>query len=37
MSEQVDLFQGTADLPILRTVALEPMQGRSIAQIPGTA
>jgi transcriptional regulator len=32
MSKQTDLLQGTLDLLILRTVALEPMHGWGIAQ-----
>ena len=32
MSDQTDLIQGTLDLLILRTIALEPMHGWAIAQ-----
>ena len=32
MSDQTDVLQGTLDLLILRTVALEPMHGWAIAQ-----
>ena len=32
MSDQTDLIQGTLDLLILRTLALEPMHGWAIAQ-----
>ena len=32
MSYQTDLIQGTLDLLILRTIALEPMHGWAIAQ-----
>lgn len=32
MSDQTELIQGTLDLLILRTVALEPMHGWAIAQ-----
>lgn len=32
MSDQTDLLQGTLDLLIMRTIALEPMHGWSIAQ-----
>jgi PadR family transcriptional regulator PadR len=32
MSHQTDLLQGTLDLLVLRTVALEPMHGWGIAQ-----
>jgi transcriptional regulator len=32
MSDQTDLLQGTLDLLIMRTVALEPMHGWAIAQ-----
>lgn len=32
MGKQIDLLQGTLDLLILRTVALEPMHGWGIAQ-----
>lgn len=32
MSDQIDLLQGTLDLLILKTVALEPMHGWGIAQ-----
>jgi PadR family transcriptional regulator PadR len=32
MSKQTDLLQGTLDLLIMRTVALEPMHGWGIAQ-----
>jgi len=32
MSDQTDLLQGTLDLLILRTIALEPLHGWSIAQ-----
>lgn len=32
MSDQTDLLQGTLDLLILRTIALEPMHGWAIAQ-----
>ena len=32
MSEQTDLIQGTLDLLIMRTIALEPMHGWAIAQ-----
>jgi PadR family transcriptional regulator PadR len=32
MSDQTDLIQGTLDLLIMRTVALEPMHGWAIAQ-----
>jgi PadR family transcriptional regulator PadR len=32
MSQQTELLQGTLDLLILRTVALEPMHGWGIAQ-----
>jgi transcriptional regulator len=32
MSKQIDLLQGTLDLLIMRTVALEPMHGWGIAQ-----
>ncbi len=32
MSDQTDVLQGTLDLLILRTIALEPMHGWAIAQ-----
>jgi transcriptional regulator len=32
MSEQTDLLQGTLDLLILKTIALEPMHGWAISQ-----
>jgi PadR family transcriptional regulator len=32
MSDQTDLLQGTLDLLIMRTIALEPMHGWAIAQ-----
>lgn len=32
MSDQTDLIQGTLDLLIMRTIALEPMHGWAIAQ-----
>jgi PadR family transcriptional regulator PadR len=32
VSEQTDVLQGTLDLLIMRTIALEPMHGWSIAQ-----
>jgi PadR family transcriptional regulator PadR len=32
VSDQTDLIQGTLDLLILRTIALEPMHGWAIAQ-----
>jgi transcriptional regulator len=32
MSDQTDVLQGTLDLVILRTIALEPMHGWAIAQ-----
>jgi PadR family transcriptional regulator, regulatory protein PadR len=32
VSDQTDLIQGTLDLLIMRTIALEPMHGRAIAQ-----
>jgi PadR family transcriptional regulator, regulatory protein PadR len=32
MSDQTDLLQGTLDLLIMRTLALEPMHGWAIAQ-----
>jgi PadR family transcriptional regulator len=32
MSDQTDVLQGTLDLLIMRTVALEPMHGWAIAQ-----
>ena len=32
MGEQIDLLQGTLDLLILKTLALEPMHGWGIAQ-----
>ena len=32
MSDQTDLIQGTLDLLILRTIAIEPMHGWAIAQ-----
>jgi PadR family transcriptional regulator, regulatory protein PadR len=32
VSQPVDLLQGTLDLPILKTLALEPMHGWGIAQ-----
>jgi len=32
VSEQTDLIQGTLDLLIMRTIALEPMHGWAIAQ-----
>jgi transcriptional regulator len=32
MSEQTDVLQGTLDLLIMRTVAVEPMHGWAIAQ-----
>ncbi len=32
MSDQTDLIQGTLDLLIMRTIALEPMHGWSIAE-----
>jgi transcriptional regulator len=32
VSDQTDLLQGTLDLLILRTIALEPMHGWAIAQ-----
>jgi transcriptional regulator len=32
LSDQTDLIQGTLDLLIMRTVALEPMHGWAIAQ-----
>jgi transcriptional regulator len=32
MSEQTDVLQGTLDLLIMRTIALEPMHGWAIAQ-----
>jgi PadR family transcriptional regulator PadR len=32
LSDQTDLLQGTLDLLIMRTVALEPMHGWAIAQ-----
>jgi PadR family transcriptional regulator, regulatory protein PadR len=32
MSDQTDVLQGTVDLLILRTIALEPMHGWAIAQ-----
>ena len=32
MSDQTDLLQGTLDLLIMRTVALEPLHGWAIAQ-----
>ncbi len=32
MSDQTDLIQGTLDLLILRTIALEPLHGWAIAQ-----
>ena len=32
MSDQADLIQGTLDLLIMRTIALEPMHGWAIAQ-----
>jgi transcriptional regulator len=32
MSDQTDILQGTLDLLIMRTVALEPMHGWAIAQ-----
>jgi len=32
MSDQADVLQGTLDLLILRTIALEPMHGWAIAQ-----
>ena len=32
MSDQTDLIQGTLDLLILRTVAMEPLHGWAIAQ-----
>ncbi|MGH9566311.1 MAG: PadR family transcriptional regulator, partial [Candidatus Angelobacter sp.] len=32
MGHQIDLLQGTLDLLILKTVALEPMHGWGIAQ-----
>jgi PadR family transcriptional regulator PadR len=32
MSDQTDLIQGTLDLLILRTIALEPMHGWAIGQ-----
>jgi len=32
MSEQLDLLQGTLDLLILKTLALEPMHGWGIGQ-----
>jgi hypothetical protein len=32
MSDQTDLLQGTLDLLILRTIALEPLHGWAIAQ-----
>jgi transcriptional regulator len=32
VSDQTDLIQGTLDLLIMRTIALEPMNGWSIAQ-----
>ena len=32
MSDQTDLIQGTLDLLVLRTIAIEPMHGWAIAQ-----
>ena len=32
MSDQTDVLQGTLDLLVLRTIALEPMHGWAIAQ-----
>jgi len=32
MSDQTDVLQGTVDLLIMRTIALEPMHGWAIAQ-----
>src|SRR5262249_1840287 len=32
MSNQIELLQGTLDLLILKTLALEPMQGSGMAQ-----
>jgi DNA-binding PadR family transcriptional regulator len=32
VSDQTDVLQGTLDLLILRTIALEPMHGWAIAQ-----
>jgi transcriptional regulator len=32
MSDQTDLIQGTLDLLVMRTIALEPMHGWAIAQ-----
>ena len=32
MSDQTDLLQGTLDLLIMRTIALEPLRGWAIAQ-----
>ena len=32
MSEQTDILQGTLDLLIMRTIAIEPMHGWAIAQ-----
>jgi PadR family transcriptional regulator len=32
VSDETDVLHGTLDLLILRTIALEPMHGRAIAQ-----